>query len=92
MKKMRFLVHLLLIIVVVVMSACSNTQSSGKEKKTLEAALWDKNVNPAVDKSIEAFKKQHPDIKVNVTYTPWEDYWTKLKQVSEAEKVRMFSG
>ncbi|TWD96550.1 carbohydrate ABC transporter substrate-binding protein (CUT1 family) [Neobacillus bataviensis] len=79
MKKMRFLVHLLLIIVVVAMSACSNTQSSGEEKKTLEVALWDKNVSPAVDKSIEAFKKQHPDIKVNVTYTPWEDYWTKLK-------------
>ena len=61
------------------MSACSDTKSSGSEKKTLEVALWDENASAAVDKSIEAFNKQHPDIKVNVTYTPWEDYWTKLK-------------
>ncbi|MFS0821484.1 ABC transporter substrate-binding protein [Bacillus sp. 1P02SD] len=79
MKKLKFLGCLFLILIVVTMSACSNSQSSGKEKKTLEVALWDKNASPAVDKSIEAFNKQHPDIKVNVTYTPWEDYWTKLK-------------
>jgi multiple sugar transport system substrate-binding protein len=79
MKKMRFWVHLLLIFTVIAMSACSNEASSGKEKKTLEVALWDENASDAVDKSIEEFNKKHPDVKVNVTYTPWEDYWTKLK-------------
>lgn len=79
MKKWKSLLSLLLIMMVVVMSACSSSQSSGKEKKTLEVALWDENAKNAVNKSIEAFKKNNPDIKVNVTYTPWEDYWTKLK-------------
>jgi multiple sugar transport system substrate-binding protein len=79
MKKMRFWVYLVLIFTVVAMSACSNEASSSKEKKTLEVALWDKNASDAVDKSIEEFNKKHPDVKVNVTYTPWEDYWTKLK-------------
>ncbi|MFJ5760325.1 ABC transporter substrate-binding protein [Neobacillus sp. NPDC093182] len=79
MKKMRFWVHLLLIFTVIAMSACSKEASSGKEKKTIEVALWDKNASEAVDKSIQEFNKRHPDVKVNVTYTPWEDYWTKLK-------------
>ena len=43
MKKMKFLVHLLLIAILIAMSACSDTKSSGIEKKTLEVALWDEN-------------------------------------------------
>ncbi|MCM3717717.1 ABC transporter substrate-binding protein [Fictibacillus phosphorivorans] len=77
MKKVKFFVSLLLIIMVVAFSACSS--GGGSSKNTIEVALWDKNAKESVDKSIEIFNKKHPDIKVNVTYTPWEDYWTKLK-------------
>jgi hypothetical protein len=31
-----------------------------------------------------------PDIKVNVTYTPWENYWTKLKQVLRRKRSGCF--
>ncbi|WP_409293986.1 ABC transporter substrate-binding protein [Peribacillus sp. SCS-26] len=77
--KKRLLVYLLLMVMVFAMSACSSSKSSAGGKKTLEVALWDENTKDAVNKSIEAFKKEHPDIKVNVTYSPWEEYWTKLK-------------
>ncbi|MDC3417523.1 ABC transporter substrate-binding protein [Aquibacillus salsiterrae] len=68
-----------LILIVGLLTACSNSSSGGGEKKTLDVALWDENASEAVDASIETFKETHPNVKVNVTYTPWSDYWTKLK-------------
>ncbi len=42
-------------------------------------ALWDENVTDVMKKSIEVYKKDHPNVDVKVTYTPWSDYWSKLK-------------
>ncbi|WP_251680464.1 ABC transporter substrate-binding protein [Metabacillus halosaccharovorans] len=70
---------IVLTLMVMSLVACSSNSSSGKDKKTLEVALWDENASDAVDASIEAFKKEHPDVEVNVTYTPFAEYWTKLK-------------
>ncbi|BAC15380.1 hypothetical conserved protein [Oceanobacillus iheyensis HTE831] len=76
MKKLTILIVLLMVGFSLV--ACSNS-SSGKDKNTLEIALWDENASEAVDASIEAFKKENPDIEVKVTYTPFAEYWTKLR-------------
>ncbi|AVQ98184.1 ABC transporter substrate-binding protein [Oceanobacillus sp. M65] len=67
-----------IIVLVVFLSACSSS-SSGSDKEVLEVALWDENVSDAVDASIKSFNEEHPDVKVNVTYTPYANYWTKLK-------------
>lgn len=67
----------LFILFVSFLVACSS--ETGGNSETLEVALWDENASDAVDASIEAFKEEHPDVEVNVTYTPYEDYWTKLK-------------
>ncbi|TJY44031.1 sugar ABC transporter substrate-binding protein [Cohnella pontilimi] len=48
-------------------------------KKTLNIALWDENVKGFLDETIAIYKKDHPDVNVKVTYTPWVDYWTKLR-------------
>lgn len=66
-----------IIMLAVFLAACSS--GSGSDKQTLEVALWDENVSDAVDASIEAFKEDHPDVEVKVTYTPYANYWTKLK-------------
>ncbi|OEH56462.1 ABC transporter substrate-binding protein [Oceanobacillus sp. E9] len=76
MKKITILIVLLMVGFSLV--ACSNS-SSGKDKNTLEIALWDENASEAVDASIEVFKKENPDIEVKVTYTPFAEYWTKLR-------------
>jgi multiple sugar transport system substrate-binding protein len=52
--------------------------SSGK-KVTLNVALWDENVTDVMKKTIDIYKKDHPEVDVKVTYTPWVDYWSKLK-------------
>ncbi|WP_145029166.1 sugar ABC transporter substrate-binding protein [Paenibacillus sp. Y412MC10] len=62
-----------------VMTGCSGSSGEAGGKKVINVALWDENVKDTVNKSIELYKKNHPDVEVKVTYTPWADYWTKLK-------------
>lgn len=76
---MKKLVRFGLFLVISVMLVACSGKSSGDGKKTLEVALWDENVSDAVDASIESFKKEHPDVNVKVTYTPFAEYWTKLR-------------
>ncbi|WP_078378786.1 ABC transporter substrate-binding protein [Sutcliffiella halmapala] len=73
----KFISFNVIVLMLVFLAACSS--SSGGSKQTLEVALWDENTKEAVNASIAAFNEKHPDVKVNVTYTPWADYWTKLK-------------
>ncbi|WP_154319445.1 ABC transporter substrate-binding protein [Metabacillus idriensis] len=78
-KSYAFLLSILLIFGVVLAGCSSNEKSSGDEKVTLNIALWDENVSEVVDKSVALFEKEHPNVKVNITYTPFADYWAKLK-------------
>lgn len=63
-----------------VLAGCGGS-SSGEAggKKVLNVALWDENVMDTLTKTIQIYNKSHPDVEVKVTYTPWADYWTKLK-------------
>ncbi|MBB3131778.1 multiple sugar transport system substrate-binding protein [Paenibacillus rhizosphaerae] len=62
-----------------VLTGCGGSSGEAGGKKVINVALWDENVKDTVNKSIELYKKNHPDVEVKVTYTPWADYWTKLK-------------
>lgn len=89
MKKGLALWVSLLLIFTIVLSGCGNSSStSGKasgdngsngKKTVLKVELWDENAKEAVSKSVKDFEDKHPNVDVQVTYTPWNDYWTKLK-------------
>ncbi|QBD75608.1 sugar ABC transporter substrate-binding protein [Ktedonosporobacter rubrisoli] len=67
-------------LMLVVFTSCGspdNTASQGG-KVNLTYALWDQNQQPAYQKSIDEFEKQHPNIKVTIQQTPWAQYWQKL--------------
>ncbi|MFC0472540.1 ABC transporter substrate-binding protein [Halalkalibacter kiskunsagensis] len=72
----KFITGSLLLLVVTFLAACST--STGGQRESLDIALWDERADDAVQASIEAFKQEHPDVEVNVTYTPFADYWTRL--------------
>lgn len=76
---MKKLLSLCIFVLISIMLVACSGKSSGDGKKTIEVALWDENVSDAVDASIESFKKEHPDVNVKVTYTPFAEYWTKLR-------------
>src|SRR4051812_31891469 len=74
----KLVLGVFIVMLAVFLAACSNS-SSGSKKQVLEVALWDENVKSTVNASIEAFNEKHPDVEVKVTYTPYANYWTKLK-------------
>lgn len=59
-------------------AGCSN-EDEGSAGKSISLALWDENASEAVDGGIAAFKEKHPDVEVNVTYSPFSQYWTTLR-------------
>ncbi|GAB2567258.1 ABC transporter substrate-binding protein [Gracilibacillus alcaliphilus] len=71
--------HIVLLIVIsaVILAGCGT--NTGSDDNTLEVALWDEKISGAVDASIEEFNKEHPDVEVKVTYTPYANYFTKLR-------------
>ncbi|WP_425956085.1 ABC transporter substrate-binding protein [Xylanimonas sp. McL0601] len=44
---------------------------------TITYAVWDQTQVDGIQKNIDAFNVEHPDVTVNVDVTPWADYWTK---------------
>jgi multiple sugar transport system substrate-binding protein len=40
--------------------------------------LWDALQKPAYQECAAAFEAKHPDIKIKITQTGWNDYWTGL--------------
>lgn len=58
--------------------SCSNDEGKS-EKITLNLALWDEEAREIIDNVVSDFEEQHSNVSVNVTYTPWSDYWTKTR-------------
>src|SRR4051812_12004376 len=67
------------------LSACSgssgktSSESGSKDGVTLTYAIWDVNQAPALKEIANKFTESHPNIKVKVEVTPWDQYWTKLE-------------
>ncbi|MFK0286547.1 ABC transporter substrate-binding protein [Streptomyces sp. NPDC090499] len=63
------------------LTACGNSGSgtSSDGTVTLRYAIWDAVQKPALQKSIDAFEKQHPKIKVKIELNAWAQYWSKLQ-------------
>ena len=57
-------------------NSASNTEASSNE---LTVWCWDATFNiPAMEEAEKIYQKDHPDVKVNVVETSWEDIQTKL--------------
>ncbi|MEV0318244.1 ABC transporter substrate-binding protein [Streptomyces sp. NPDC050658] len=63
------------------LAACSG-QSDGTDsggRTTLSYGVWDVAQVPGLQKVIDAFEEQNPEISVRMELTPWSSYWTTLK-------------
>jgi multiple sugar transport system substrate-binding protein len=60
-------------------SAGAQGTGYGGESATLSYGMWDAAQRPGVDKQIAAFNQQFPNIKIEPTVVPFDDYWTKLQ-------------
>ncbi len=57
----------------------ATTEATATDDNTLTVWCWDPAFNIyAMEQAAELYKKDHPDVTVNVVETPWEDVQTKL--------------
>lgn len=56
-------------------------------KANLKCVFWDQMQQNQINAAIEGFNKIYPNIKVEVQYMGWDDYWTKLEAAATAENM-----
>ena len=54
---------------------------------TITYGLWDQNQVPAIEESIDAFNELYPNITVNLSVTPFSEYWTKLQTQASSDTL-----
>ena len=59
------------------------------EDVTITFAFWDNNQEPGMTAIAEAYMAAHPDVKVEVQVTPWNECW---KRPPWAARCPMCSG
>lgn len=69
----KIVVSLVFIILMVTFSSIVGAET------VIKYGLWDKNQVPAMQKIIDNFEAENPDISVEIEITPYSQYWTKLQ-------------
>jgi multiple sugar transport system substrate-binding protein len=57
------------------------------EQVTITYGMWAEAQRPVMEQTIEEFQKQHPNIKVDLQVTPWNNYWDKLRTAAAGGAV-----
>jgi len=57
------------------------------EEVTITFAFWDNNQEPGMTAIAEAYMALHPEVKIEVQVTPWNEYWTKLEAGALADSM-----
>jgi multiple sugar transport system substrate-binding protein len=65
-----------------ILAGCSKKEEStglAEGTVTLDYLIWDEEQAPAMQAMIDGFQSGNPNIKVELTATPWEQYMTKIQ-------------
>lgn len=65
----------------------SYTAPDADVEASLTYAVWDQNQVPALEENIAAFNEEYPNVKVEITVTPWAEYWTKLQTQASSDTL-----
>lgn len=84
-----FLAIALSALAVIGLAGCGQKSSSddANKKVTLNFTIWDTNQKKGMQQMAAAFTKKNPNIKVRVTVTPWDQYWTKLQAAASGDNL-----
>src|SRR5690625_2303656 len=84
------------------LSACSDGGGGGGEdlampedteiSASLNYGIWDDVQAPAMEEIIAAFNEEYPNIEVNITIAPFDQYFTRLQTQAGSGKCRTCSG
>lgn len=71
---------------IITLASCSTAPASDGDV-TLEYMIWDANAVPLYEELAAAFTEENPNITVEVTAVPWDQYWTKLQTQASSKTL-----
>lgn len=74
---MKKLLSLVLVLILTLSIALPYVMA--EENVDLTFLIWDSNQKEGMQAIVDAYQAQHPNTKINLQVTPWEEYWTKLQ-------------
>ena len=69
----------IVIVIAGVVTALTVSGQGPADQTTVTVRLWDDQVAKAYEESFAEFEKDNPDVNVELTVIPWDDYWEKLR-------------
>jgi multiple sugar transport system substrate-binding protein len=84
MKKLLVLMPAL-VLAAAILAGCGKKEPAAGTAKAADSAvvldylIWDEEQAPAMQSMIDGFQSGNPNIKVELTTTPWEQYMTKIQ-------------
>ena len=61
------------------LTACGSSGNESNGDGKLVFQIWDAGQKAGMEKLTEAYMEEHPDVKIEVQATGWDEYWTKLE-------------
>lgn len=70
------------------LSACGQkkeeSSADGEIKGKITYVSWNDNQEDQLRATIEGFNEVYPDVEVDLQFTPWSEYWTKLEAAASS--------
>ncbi|MFT4234995.1 MAG: carbohydrate ABC transporter substrate-binding protein, partial [Microbacterium sp.] len=67
------------------LTSCSGGSGGGDDDNTLTVWAWDPTFNIyAMQEAEKIYQVDHPDFKLDIVETPWDDLQTKLTTIGQA--------
>lgn len=60
-------------------AATEKAAADTTKKAKLSYYFWQENQKPVIEQTIAAFNKVYPNIEIETSLLPWDQYWTKLQ-------------
>ncbi len=70
-------------ILLAAMLLVSLTGAALAQETTITFAFWDTNQEPGMSAIAAAYMEKHPEVKIEIQVTPWDQYWTKLEAAAQ---------
>lgn len=68
------------------MCACGSKGASS-DKGSLVFLIWDQGQKAGMEAIAKAYTEKHPDVKIEVQATGWDEYWTKLEAAATSNSM-----
>lgn len=94
----KLLALLLAAMIPLSVAGCGNGGSGGASKAkgepiakdtkaTLTYVSWNSNQKEQNEATIKAFQKEYPNIKIELSYSTWDEYWNKLEAAATGNNL-----